>query len=513
MRRRALLSALATGTAALSGCSVLGGPRDEQSAATPAADDPDGGSRATDGDPDESPAGDDWLADASPAIELSTRPRAVGLHATSFTTDDGAAVRLGFDRTATADGPARLRGYLANANDFENTVRTGRIPGVGVVLAPRSGEGSPHKPIYLVPTEHNDLAETVPEIVREDGYWFFQGRTDTDPWMPETHRMDPGERARLEYYVVSSAWKPGTYELSGHEEAVGIGVWDATSPGPDGDSRFDGRSVPPIPRRFREDDATIQWYHESDADTRAFVRPATERLELDGRLEFEFVNHSREPLECGGWSLYKLVDGQWFRVEPERSAIDCSPLGPGERSQWTIRAFNGGTIPCYGRECFTADYLGGGTYAVAAGFGPNTDGSGALVELVGDPVEIVPTDDAAAERDGGTVTVTTERYREADPSFRGRVVLTPVDDESEQRSSTPRSSPTHGDHELLIAEVIMRSQNRTLRNGLAYAGDDVDRVVVRTGVAARDATDPGEDRRRFRFRGRAYEVRQVSDED
>ncbi len=501
MRRRALLTSLAAGAATLPGCSVLGSRRDDRSTVTPAPV-PDGtgdgstanGTETDDPSTDESPA-DDWPGDTASVIELETGPRTYALEPTRFHTADGADVRLAFDRTATADGPARLRGYLENANDFENTFRIERLPAVGQGHAQQPWGHDHEARLHLAPTANNDLAETVPEVARDDGYWYV---ADVGPWTTDTYRMAPGERVRLEYHLVGEQGteRPtGTYEFRGRDETVRVAVWDTTSPGPEGESRFDGRSVPAI--RRGDGEQTVEWYHEAGASTRAFVRPSTERLALDGRVEFEMVNHSRETLRCGHWDLYKLVDGQWYHVGPWGHTADCRGLRPGERTAWPLRAFNSEPVPCGDHSGLTAGFLGGGIYAAVAGYSPNADASGALVELGGDPVEVVPTGDAAAGRDGGTVTVTTDRYGEAEASSRDRLVLTRAD-RADQR---------------LIAEVLMREHNRALRNALAYAADDVERVVVRTDERAVDRTlGYEEDRRRFRFRGRAYEMRRAGDE-
>ncbi|WP_225333296.1 hypothetical protein [Halomicrobium urmianum] len=520
MRRRALLTSLATGTATLSGCSVLGSPRDEQSTVTPApvpdeaGDGSAGNGTETDGSStDESPTADGWPDDPASVIDLETGPRTYALGPTRFHTDDYADVRLAFDRTATADHPARVRGVLENANDFESTFRVEWLPAVGRVHG-RQPDGYDHEArLHLVPTANNDLAETVPEVTRDDGYWYV---ADVGPWMTDTRRLDPGERVRVEYRLVGEQGteRPtGTYEFRGRDETVRIAVWDTTGPGPEAESRFAGRSVPVISRGDSEQ--TVQWYHEADASTRAFVRPSVERRALDGRIEFEMVNHSRETLRCGHWNLYKLADGQWYHVAPWGHTADCRGLAPGDRKTWPLRAFTGDPVPCDDHSGLTAGFLGGGIYAVVAGYGRNADASGALVELVGDPVEVVPTGDAAAERDGGTVTVTTDSYGDGERPADAALAMAPADDADEQSPSIPRSSPTReAADRRLIAEVLMRDRNRALRNALAHAADDVERVVVRTDERAVDRTlGYDSDRRRFRFRGQTYEARRAGNGD
>lgn len=49
-------------------------------------------------------------------------------------------------------------------------------------------------------------------------------------------------------------------------------------------------------------------------------------------------------------------------------------------------------------------------YAVVAGYGHPVDESAALVEFTDKPVTLALTDNASSERDGDTVTVTTDNY-------------------------------------------------------------------------------------------------------
>ncbi len=270
--------------------------------------------------------------------------------------------------------------------------------------------------------------------------------------------------------------------------------WD--SPGPTAESRFEGRSVPPI-----DDRRSIQWYHEADESTVAFVRPSTERLELDGTVEFEVINHSTTRLQCGHWNLYKLVDGQWFHVGPFVHTSDCRRLEPGDTKQWTLQAFNGATPSAGGgpgthHDGLSQGYLGGGTYATVAGYGHPEDESGALVDLVGDAVELEPVPNLPVERSGGTVTVTLPEYRGDEPPEDASFSLTKTGEADER----------------LVAEQLMsagqyRPGFRAIRAGLALWDEDTERVEVRADVTLVDrATGHDSDSRRFRFRDQAYLV-------
>jgi len=394
MHRRTLLASLAAGTAGLAGCSFASGntPADD---ATPTDDD----TPTEPPSPTETPPDDDQQQWPEPpeemasVVELETLSRTYAFQPIQQYTDDEARVVLWFDQTATADHPARLRGWLENGNDFENTFRLGWIPAVGRTFS-RQPDGYDHEArLHLVATENNALTGGAPDLTQtDDGVWYAR---DGGPELPETYRMESGERVALEYYLVGEAGAPGrptgVYEFRGDSETARVTVWDTDSPGPDGDSRFAGRSVPVL-----GDERTTQWYHEADDSTVAYVEPSTERVELDGLVSFEMVNNSHQGLRCGHWNLHKLVDGEWFHVAPTVHTSDCRLLAAGGRTSWSLRAFNGEAVPC-GRACgsdgLTRGYLGGGEYAVVAGYGHPADASGALVELVGDAVEIVPTDD------------------------------------------------------------------------------------------------------------------------
>lgn len=499
MHRRSLLTSLAAGTAGLAGCSLSFG---------------DGGTPTTDRSPrtTDQPADETDRRSAEPSppegqasvVELETGPRTYAFAPTTMRTDDGARVALWFDRTATADHPARLRGWIENANDFENTFRIERIPAVGRTYSHQPSGYGHEASLHLAPTENNDLAETVPTVARtDDGYWRMQngGRG-----MPETYRMTPGERAELEYVLVGERGMPGrptgTYEFRGDDETVRVAVWDTNSPGPDGESQFAGRSTPAF-----DDDRTVQWYHDADRTTSAFVRPSTERIELDGRIGFEMVNNSRETLQCGHWKLYKLVDGQWFFVAPRVHTSDCRLLQPGGRKRWSLRAFNGEGVS-RGRlnidsTGLTKGDLGGGEYAVVAGYGHPADRSAALIELVGDPVTLVPTDDASTRRDGDTVTVTTDWYGDGEHPPDATFALTRTDAADERVIA-----------EQVMASGGLASHGRGLRNALSVLTADVSRVVVRTDEHVVDSVlGDNATRRRFQFRDRAYEVNQQAAAD
>jgi hypothetical protein len=512
MHRRTLLATIATGSAALAGCSVASGPADDSTPTDePGTRPPDGQGDAeprNTGDPPEAPDG--WAS----VIDLETGPRTYSLVPSRLHTDDGASIALWFDRTATADHPARVRGYLRNENPFENAFQVEWIPAVGRPHSTQPGDDDHEARLHMAPTENNDLATDVPEVTRsEEGFWQV---TRLGRWLAETHRLAPGEWVELEYHLVGepglSGRPTGTYTFTGRDERVDVHVWNSDRPGPDGESRFAGRSLPAF-----DGEATTGWYHEADRTTPGYVEPSTERIELDGAVEFEVVNHGHEAVGCGHWNLYKLVDGEWFHVDPSVHTADCRQLAPGERMAWSLRAFNGEAVRC--GSCTTGSsgcaggltrgYLGGGAYAAVVGYGHPADESAALVELVGDDVTIVPTDDVAVERDGGTATLTTPAYG---------------DDEHPADATFTLTRAERAD-ERLIAEQLMRGGTDpspgggfpgqpTLRNALAVMREADEQVVVRTDeYGVDDAVGHDADVRRFRFRGQAYRVRRDGTEE
>ena len=503
MRRRALLSSLAATTVALAGCASSTGDDVETTDPneTQTTDDP-GTTNDIDGDP---PSDEDRPDSYASVVELETGPRTYSLAPTAMHTDDGASVALWFDRTATDDNPARVRGYLENGNAYENTFEVEWIPVVGRTHGHQPLGYDHEASLHFAPTENNDLAETVPEVVRDDtGYWRVE---DVGPWVTEQKRLDPGERVELEYLLVGEPEMPGrptgTYEFRGGDEKARVAVWDSDSPGPDADSRFAGRSVPPV-----SEEASVQWFHEADESTRAYLEPAAERLELDGSLTVEMVNHSHESTGCGHWDLYKLADGEWFHIGPRVHTDDCRALHAGGRMEWSLRAFNGNAVGC---DCggtgscgdgVTRGFLGGGEYAVVAGYGSPDDESGALVELVGEPVEFVPTDDATTEVEDGEATVTLDRYGDGERPEDATFALKRVENADER----------------LLAEQVMggdgfTSRSQGLRNALAAIHENVDRVVVRADDHVADsALGYGETARRFELRGQAYAVTRLDGE-
>jgi len=164
-------------------------------------------------------------------------------------------------------------------------------------------------------------------------------------------------------------------------------------------------------------------------------------------------------------------------------------VSPAGTKSWTLHAYNGGgSLPPEDGRAYP--YLGGGRYAVSVGYGDESSSSAAMVELTGDPVEIVPTDDVESERTGSVVTVTNPEW-----SANG--------EESVRLTLTRADSAEH----VLIPEQVMRRWFRGVRNTLAFVEDGVEEVRLRTTErVARGAIGHDGSTRRFRFDGQAYEL-------
>lgn len=507
MRRRALLVSLTGAAAGLAGCSLTSGqsaddPQTNGTGQSPTTRPPSTEPPSTPDD-DEIPEPPETVASV---VDLETGPRTYAFAPTHFRTSDGTSVSLWFDRTATADHPARLRGVLENTTEYANTVRVEWIPAVGRTFS-RNPEGYDHEArLHLAPVEQNELAERVPDLDRtEAGYWRLG---ESGPTMPETVRLDAGERVELAYAVVGDpemADRPtGHYEFRGDDATASIHVWQTDQPGPTVTSRFAGQSVPAL-----SEETSTAWYHNADVTTAVSLRPAREQVALDGRIEFELVNHSAQELSCGHWNLHKLVDGEWYHIGPNIHTSDCRLLAPGEHQEWSLRAFNGEPVPCgeHGgagcRDGLTRGYLGGGTYAVVAGYGHPADQSATLVQLVGNPVALAPAPEATVERRGATVSVRFPAYGDGEHPPDASFTLSRTDDAEER----------------LIAEQIMDADGvaapgRGLRTALATLDADADRVEVLADEHTADAaTGHDSTKRRFRFRGQAYQVTRVAPEE
>jgi hypothetical protein len=503
MRRRALLASLASGSALLAGCSSTEptetDPRtDTESPVDSETDPPTSTPRDT---PDEVVELDGNALFGASVVDLEAIDRTYALSPKRYRTEDGAEVRMRFDATATADHPARIVASIQNTEKFRETIEFDWLPPFGRSSSePPRNHGEPlmgggltsEGSLVLAPTGNHDLVDDPPAVERDaDGHWRLAG--DIDRWLPETLTLAPGEAVRGEYAVVGhpdGTGRPtGVYEfLRGiGGEDVSITVWETSAPGPSEESRFAGESVPAIDG---DGEAGAGWYHTADESAGAYLRPETERAELPAGITFQFVNHTREELGCGHWYVYKLHEGEWYDLGPYVRTAECRMVPPAGTKSWTLHAYRGGgSLPPENGRAYP--FLGGGRYAVSVGYGDESSSSTAMVELVGDPIEIVPADSVESERDGSAVTVTGPEWEGGDGERDATVTVTRAD-------TADRT---------LIHEQVMRPRYRGLRNTIPFFEEGIDEVVLRSNERITyGLTGYDDDSNRVRIDGQAYEI-------
>lgn len=515
MDRRSFLVTLAAGTTGLTGCSAITGrnrtPTHQTQSATP-SESPSPSTTPTKTQPGAAPP-PDWAAILSSddlsiysIIDLETLPRTYSLVPTRYWSNDGAKVQMVFAATATQDHPPRVVASFTNENPFENTFLLDWTPPFGRLGSdhprPPDRQYSPRYVTYrdtlaFVPTARHQLVDDPPKVTHaDDGTWRFKDE-GTAGWLPERVRMESGETFYGEYYVAGhpegagNGRPTGIYEFSrGQEGDIQINVWDTERPGPYRTSRFQGMSVPQIPRT-----ESLAWYHEADSGTKSFVNPSTEQSELPAAIDFTFINHAKTSTGCGHWNLYKLHQGRWFHLGPYLHTADCRNLLPGGAKTWTIHAFHG--VGLEAREASAFGHLGGGRYAAVAGYGHETSSSAALVELIAGQIIIEPTDDITTERSNGTVTVTSPRWKDDQHPLSATVTVTRAE---------------RAEH-LVIPEQVMttRSEGKRLtnaiRNTVPFFDESVEKVVFRTDewiAGSTIGTDTGRPTLRLANQEQAY---------
>lgn len=496
MRRRTFLVGLATG---LAGCSAAPGRSTDTPTLTPVDPPSETPTRTPDdngGDEDDDPP----LWNAS-VVDLATGDRTLALAPPEVRAPDGAGVELVFEASATADHPARVTATLTNGNDWENTFRLREVPGfhdVNYTRLPYDGRpGDRETTLYLAPTSNHDLVDAEPSFERgPEGFWRETGERDAVPKLPSTVRLDPGESVTGEYVLLGHedrrGFPTGTYEFGHGDASFRIAAWRSSAPGPGDDSRFSGRIVRPLP-----DAGSMAWYHTADETTPAYLQPSSERVEAPGRVAFTLVNHTREKL--GGnpyrWGLYKLVDGEWFKIAPWMVPVPFSAVSPGGEFEYVLRTFHRDAVSCDGHDdglARSVGHLGGGTYAFSAGFSRDNETHAALFELAAPPVEPALTGEATVTEEGTRTVVTMVEWDDGEHPPDARLVVRPVDASPERR---------------FVSEQLMRQPYAALRNAMAVA-DSGQEVVVRTDehrasrVVGHDAESVA-----FEYEGTVYEAR------
>lgn len=439
MRRRGLLAALGAGLAGLAGCSGSDGDRQPVTPAPVPEDAP-----TTTGPPEPEPVG-------ASVVEFPDSGLTASLFPTRLRTS-WLLTELSFLGPPSPQGPARVSVVLTNAGDRMGAFRFG-------VVAP---EGSD---LLLVPTESHPGVDprSAPEVERTPGgCWRL---LEPVPSLPLSDRVQlpPGGILAGEYALVAPADggcpSPGRYGFGSGERSVTIALWPTNRPGPAGESRFAGRSVPPL-------GPDTAWYHEATSATPVTVRPDAERAGLPGEIGFRLVNHGREAISGNGWGLYKLVGGRWFPVRPAVFDEFKRTVPPGDELAWRFRFLARRPDPrAVARLPLSAGPLGGGTYAFAPDYHDDGRLYAALFELQGEPVTVTPEAGLSVDRSGGTVEARSPSATE--PTWTVR--LRPTDREPTLR---------------LIPEQLLRPRYRAFRNSIPLFDESVVTVLLRTGRSA-----------------------------
>lgn len=486
---------------------------------------------------------------AASVITQQPTDRTYALSPLSYRTRHGALVQLTFTAPATPDHPAHVAATLTNRNDHPTTFDLNMLPPFGQLTS-----AIPVRP--WTPDSHTDLSyrdglvfaprqthalvpddQPAPPVTQtQTGRW--QLATDVADWLPATIRLTPGETIRGEYAVVShpdtqqTHQPPGIYQFHrAADNAVQISVWPTSAPGPTTPSRFNTTTVPPLttdgdtadttsPATTTSTDATAprrgeHWYHRTTPTTPSYVVPHTEQTALPARLTFTYVNHTDTPAKCGHWQLYKLAAGQWHHIGPFMHTADCRVVPPGRTKTWTLHAFPEAGLECDAGHAFP--YLGGGRYAVTAGYAAGLDASQtvAMVDVTGDPVTLTPTADVThTTPTNQTVTATTDAWRTAPTADRAILTVT-----TQSEPDTTSTTPSNTSVRHFIAEQLMRDRHHGLRNALAVLTTTPTATTVRLKtdtVTARQAINgsPNPDTAfRFRFRKTTYTATVTSPDD
>lgn len=509
MRRRTLLASLASASAVLAGCQTRADD-------TPNATNLMNGSPTTEqpitGEPGDDHEDEGFPGEVATTTRLDTQPRTLSLFPVEYRSRDGGRVRLSFEAGATADHPARLRAELTNENDFSNVFRLGRLPPFGqnprfnpdVHASESVPEGA--RQVYLAPLPGQSLPILAPDLERgPEGVWRLE-ESVVSLWLPSTHRLDSGESIAVTFAVVGGAGGTGAFEPIRRSIYAGLAdhsltlvAWNSDSPGPSGESRFEGESFPALPG-----EGGTAWFHDAGPDTAVFLRPSAEQTTLPADLSFTFVNHATEPTSGNPyfWALYKLWDGGWQKVAPRGYPMPMSFVAPGDTKQYGLRVAHGdgdgGGDDGSGDGCSDGlsvehdlgfnptevGFLGGGTYAFEAGMSVGDRTHAAIFDVDAPPVKITPEDGVETSRDGGTVTATSPKW----DAGHGRGVLTVTRADSAER--------------VVLPEVAARHER--FRNTLPFFEDGVTTVKLRTsdGVARLRDDQPS----RFAVHGQAYKA-------
>ncbi len=220
--------------------------------------------------------------------------------------------------------------------------------------------------------------------------------------------------------------------------------------------------------KFDDDVKRVVCYQNAGSDTTLLMEPSTEQWNLPkANLSFTLRNETGATFTTNyyNWNVWKQVDSEWVHIAPRVVPEPAMMLESGGTHAWNLTVDNtdlGRAIDrTEGTENVTLDGLGGGgTYAfgISGWFeGENYDESTGVAtrfELVGDPLELVPTNDLrVVGTNGGEKHVRTNQSKQT-------YVATRVE--------------SAADATRMIPEQVIRLT--PLRNMLASFEDGIDRV-------------------------------------
>lgn len=461
MNRRGFLAT--TGIALFSGCTFDSNPGDPSNTGTPTETPSE---TPTDSPTPEEPALSAEDLRERRVVDFENVPLTVAVFG-GRTINGRIDTVYGISEPATDDSPAVVHALIRNNNSFEQTFHLRRIPGFwdppSTHRVPESGDRG--GPVYLAPTENHALAESVPEVTQDDsGYWRLA--TSSREWFPETATLAPDETILGEYYLVGSddtSNEPlgvGRYEFLYQGEGFVVSVWETDAPGPSAESTHAGADVPNLP-----DAEEMAWYHEADASTPVYLQPSAEHVEAPACIDFDLENRSHERLSGNpySWGLYKLVGGEWFRIEPWAIPQPLAYVQPGETDESSLALYHGNVLDC--DDARSVDHLGGGRYAYRVGYSREEETHAALVDL--DAPEVSPSvdDDVDIERDGDELVVTMPEWNDDEHPPNAEIIF-------------ERAASAETDRRL-IPEQLFRQPMRGYRNALPLFEESIERLTLR----------------------------------
>jgi hypothetical protein len=260
----------------------------------------------------------------------------------------------------------------------------------------------------------------------------------------------------------------------------------------------------------------VAWPEADEAPIR--LEPPTQHGSLpETRFEFSLTNDTgvRFAFNPYGWSVWKRVDGEWYRLAPAYWPEPLQYLPPGESHTWTVTVDNGrldgSPLPnVQGTSSLTFAGFGGGTYAfVTDGWFATEDyesgvGFAARFELDGDPVELTPTNEVTATtREGDTVVVETD----VDAGGDGRMAAFVVTRVGDAADATENGDEESGDDDDAVRRLVVEQalRDRRLRNTLPLFEDGVETVRLVEPNATTPPFGVG-DARRIEYDGVRYRL-------